>query len=140
MRNEIKVLVVNKRLLFHGEDFFTDEHIDHEEEDSERDGDSISPRGAGGDAGAQQGGSGAGGGRFVRYHFSPQFLRLKQVGATLVSLLQLSFFLKQNFFLNEIQKILSRKNLIEIWLLQIGEQFINKETAMKCLQSLTKFF
>ena len=47
---------------------------------------------------------------------------------------------KQNFFLNEIQKILSRKNLIEIWLLQIGEQFINKETAMKCLQSLTKFF
>ncbi|XP_075248993.1 protein unc-119-like [Convolutriloba macropyga] len=60
-----------------------DEHIDHEEEDSERDGDSISPRGAGGDAGAQQGGSGAGGGRFVRYHFSPQFLRLKQVGATI---------------------------------------------------------
>ena len=37
------------------------------------------------------------------------------------------------------QKILSRKNLIEIWLLQIGEQFINKETAMKCLQSSTKF-
>ena len=32
------------------------------------------------------------------------------------------------------------KNLIEIWLLQIGEQFINKETAMKCLQSLTEFF
>ena len=47
---------------------------------------------------------------------------------------------KQNFFLYEIQKILSRKNLIEIWLLQIGEQFLNKETAMKCLQSLTKFF
>ena len=32
------------------------------------------------------------------------------------------------------------KNLIEIWLLQIGKQFINKETAMKCLQSLTEFF
>ena len=32
------------------------------------------------------------------------------------------------------------KNLIEIWLLQIGEQFLNKETAMKCLQSLTEFF
>ena len=32
------------------------------------------------------------------------------------------------------------KNLIEISLLQIGEQFINKETAMKCLQILTDFF
>ena len=32
------------------------------------------------------------------------------------------------------------KNLIENWLLHIGEQFINKETAMKCLQSLTEFF
>ena len=28
----------------------------------------------------------------------------------------------------------------EIWLLQIGEQFIIKETEMKCLQSLTDFF
>ena len=32
------------------------------------------------------------------------------------------------------------KNLIEILLLQIGEQLINKEAAMKSLQSLTVFF
>ena len=32
------------------------------------------------------------------------------------------------------------KNLIEVWFLQNGEQFINKETAMKYLQSLTDFF
>ena len=32
------------------------------------------------------------------------------------------------------------KNLIEIWLLQIGEKFINKEIVMKSLQSLTEFF
>ena len=32
------------------------------------------------------------------------------------------------------------KNLIEIWLLQIGEQIINEEIAIKGLQSLTEFF
>ena len=32
------------------------------------------------------------------------------------------------------------KKLIEILLLQIGEQFNNRETVMKCLQSLTEFF
>ena len=32
------------------------------------------------------------------------------------------------------------KYIIEFWLLPIGGQFINKETAMKCLQSLTEFF
>ena len=32
------------------------------------------------------------------------------------------------------------KRLIEIWLLQIGEQFISKENAMKSLQSLTEIF
>ena len=55
---------------------------------------------------------------------------------------QSKLFLLENkiIFLNEIQKILSMKILMEIWLLQIGEQFINKETAMKCLQSLTEFF
>ena len=58
-------------------------------------------------------------------------------------------FFRANFFvrgkskiilLNEIQKILSMKNLIEIWVLPIGGQFINKEPAMKCLQSSTECF
>ena len=55
---------------------------------------------------------------------------------------QSKLFLLENkiILLNEIQKILSMENLIEIWLLQIGEQFMNRETAMKCLQSLTEFF
>ena len=47
---------------------------------------------------------------------------------------------KQNYFIKRDTKNLSMKNSIDIWLLQIGEQFINKETAMKCLQSLTEFF
>ena len=37
------------------------------------------------------------------------------------------------------QKNLSMKNLIEVRLWQIGEQFINKETAIKCSQILTEF-
>ena len=43
------------------------------------------------------------------------------------------------FFKRDTEK-LSMKNSIDIWLLQIREQFIKKETAMKCLQILTEFF
>ena len=47
---------------------------------------------------------------------------------------------KQNYFVKRDKKIFLMKNLIEIWPLQIGEQFNNKETVMKCLQNLTDFF
>ena len=46
---------------------------------------------------------------------------------------------KQNYIIRPYRRKFVNKNLIKIWLLQIGEQFINKEIAMKCLQSLKKF-
>ena len=60
----------------------TDEHHDPDGErgGEERGDDSVSPRG--GDQGHASSASSENSGRFVRYKFSPHFLKLKQVGAT----------------------------------------------------------